>query len=71
MVALKLQLSARFCSTDLPLNLLHFNFRLNNFRAHLELEKQLRKKVEELDKPPKYKNVVLREDPPEYMVRHL
>jgi hypothetical protein len=25
--------------------------------------------VEEMDKPPKYKTVVLREDPPEYMVR--
>ncbi len=38
------------------------------FRAHLGLEKQLRKKVEELDKPPKYNTVVCREDPPEYMV---
>ena len=39
-------------------------------RAHLEAEKQLRKQVEEMDKPPKYNSVVLREDPPEYMVKH-
>jgi len=40
------------------------------FRAHLEVEKQLRKEVEELDKPPKYNSVVLRDDPPEYLASH-